>query len=202
MKKLFIYPILFFLIPISLYINFFIFKLTLWSYEVKAWVIYSIIIITIDIFIIFIVKKLQNLTFKKFNLINHMYLKDFIDGSSYMFLMGNIFLSFPTFRLIIWYTLPLFKLLLMALFSIYFFNKYLVLKNSKLSLSENLFTIKKIKNNKKETKLLYIAVIITVLAYLLLLIILHFILKESYDPLKKSMEYFMGNYNLKVLTLF
>ena len=197
LKDFIMYFVLFLIVPISLYINFFIFQLTIWKYEIKAWIIYSFLILIYQIIIIIFTRKVLYIVILKYKLFQGNLGKDFISLSSIAFLLGNIFLSLAIYRLKMWYYLPLFQGLIILLLEMRIIKKNFTKKN-KLPLFKQVFTFKKIASEQASIfKKYYLLLLFTILIYIFLSMILFFIIEKSYNPLKKSLEYYMVGSGLK-----
>ncbi len=193
----FVIILLFSIIPASLYINFFIFKLTIWSYETKALLIYSSLIIVAEFLVLLLARKLLYFFITKYNIFNNEKTMSFLNSTSVAFLLGNIFLSLAIYRTIMWFTLPLFQGLIIFLVGVIFLKKQFI-NNNNLPFLKQFFTIKKSKNKSKTSlNKVYLLLFTTVLLYLLVSIFAQYIIKSNYDPLKKSMIYYMDGSKFK-----
>ena len=189
-KKILIY-LLFIIIPISLYINFFIAKKTLWDMEIKAWLIYSALIMGGELVIILLFEFLMPKILKMFKLSIEKDNSKFINISIMAFLLGNSFFIFPWHKTL-WFFVPLFQGLLIFVF----LNIYLKPKaETKKSWKERLFTLEKASRTTDSSKRKsHIFVIFFVILFFIGMNIglQHTILK-NYNPIKKSLIYFMGD---------
>ncbi len=176
-KCLIIYLLLFLIIPISLYINFFFFQLTMWNYEIKAWFIYSSLIISSQFIIITIIRILHFLFIYKINIFDKILSIECIKLTSIAFLLGNIFLSLAIYQNRMWYYLPLFQGTIIFIFCTVKINNKL---KNKILLS-----------NKKHTIKYFQLTFSIVIIYVFFSIIFLYIINTNYNPLKKSLIYFM-----------
>ena len=196
-KESFVYLLMLLIIPFALYINFFVYKIQLWDYETKAWLYYSLFLILINLFIVIFIKVFLLKVLKK---INNSYLSenkinDYVNISLKAFLFANVFWIIPIYRLRMWYIVPLFQIFFVFLFSIRFINKNFIEK-SKLPFLKRLYTAEKL-NKKIDLKKMYLFVFISLLFYFLVSLASLKILKESYNPLNKSLEYYMEGSGFK-----
>jgi len=187
-KDFIIYLMLFLIVPIALYINFFFFNLTIWSYEIKAWVIYFLLIIVSEIIVIIISRNLSFYIIRKYKFLKNDLIKDFVHINTLSFLGGNIFLIQGVYRLKIWYYLPIFQGIIIFLFGIIMINKNFSSK-SNLSFMKQIFKLEKREDKTIISK--YYMMIIIVILYVMLNMISQYIIKSNYNPLNKSLEYYM-----------
>ena len=186
-KKILIYLLLL-IVPISLYINFFIAKKTLWDMHIKAWLIYSALIMAGEFLIILLFEFLMPKILKRFNLSSDKINSKFINISIIAFLSGNIFFIFPWHR-VLWLFVPLFQgLLIFVSLNIYLKSKVEV----KRSWKERFFTLEK--SSSKTTdgskrKSHVFVILFVVLFFMGLNVGLEYSAHMGYKPYLKSFEY-------------
>lgn len=186
-KDFIIYLILFLIVPIALYVNFFIAKKTVWDMHIKAWAIYSALIIIGEIVLMilfsFTITKLN----KKFNLLSeNKKISKFIKITIIAFIIGNLFFIFPLNSKLFLYV-PIFQSILIFVFlSIYLKPKI----DSKRSLMDRFFKLEKIKKTNKEKVLI---IYISIIFIFILNIVLQYYILIIYKPYIKSLDYSMPN---------
>ena len=185
------------IIPIALYINFFIFNIQLWNYEIKAWLIFSALLILINLLTTLSIRLFLNKILRKLNknYIDDSILLKYLNNSAIAYLLGNVFWAIPVFRLKMWYILPLFQILIIYLFSTAFINKHFVIK-SKLPFLKRLYTAEKTEK-KINTNKFYVFIAVTIAFYFTVSLFSLYILKSNYKPLNKSLEYYMQGTGFK-----
>jgi len=177
------YTLLSLIAPISLYINFFIAKKTPWNLHIKAWLIYSTLIVSCNILIILILFFIR----KNFKITREL---TYIDT---YFLIGNIFFIFP-YHNSLWYLVPLFQLLIIVLGGLFSINKKQ--DRDKLDMKKKIFTLK------KEKKPIHNSLFILIGVSLLISttnIFLQWNIINNYNPYKESLRYELENTGIKVL---
>jgi len=193
LKTMSIYILLFSIVPISLYINFFIAEKTIWDMHIKAWIIYSSLIMAGELLIIIFFKFFISKLIKKFNLIP----KDkrentFINLSITAFLLGNIFFIIPIHAKLFFYT-PVFQGFLIFVF----LNIYLKPKTEfKRTWIKKFFTVEK---KSKKTKSNALVILIPILIFTVLNTSMQFTIHYKYKPYIKALDYSMPDgYKIKV----
>ena len=188
-KKILIYLLLL-VIPISLYINFFIAKKTLWDMEIKAWLIYSSLIIVGELLIILSFEFLMPKVLNKFKLPQDKENSRFINVSIIAFLLGNIFFIFPYG--VLWIFVPIFQGMLIFVF----LNLYLKEKSKvKRSWKEKFFTLEspsKATNGAKRKSNAFV-VLFVLLFFVGVNLGLGYTITKNYNPIRESLIYFMGD---------
>ncbi len=188
-KKILIYLLLL-VIPISLYINFFIAKKTLWDMHIKAWLIYSTLIMAGELLIILLFEFLIPKLLKKLKLSTDKDNSKFINISIIAFLSGNIFFIFP-WHSVLWLFVPIFQGMLIFVS----LNIYLKAKaDIKKSWKKRLFTLEKAssKTTDGSKRKSHIFIILFVVLFFVGMNV-GFLYKNiiQYNPYVKSLNYFV-----------
>jgi len=185
------YFLLFFIVPIVNYINFFMLDyLTAWSYEVIPVMIYSIIIILSEIIIMFFLNVLVIYFYKSSDDLN---IKKTIPLLNKLFIIGNFFFFASTFKYSLWFFVPLSQF-----FTILIFASWVLIDNKhvKLPVSKQLLTVKKINDPILTKKIKFISIV--AFSYFILNVIALYIIKINYNPARRSLEYFFKGTGIKV----
>jgi len=192
-KKILIYLLLL-VIPISLYINFFIAKKTLWNIHIKAWLIYSALIMAGELLIILLFEFLIPKLLKKLKLSTDKDNSKFINISIIAFLSGNIFFIFP-WHSVLWLFVPIFQgMLIFITLNIYLKPK----ADTKKSWKERLFTLEKAPSKTTDgskRKSHVFIILFVVLFFVGINVGLQDLILENYNPHVKSLE---KTYGLKI----